>query len=100
MKKLSVQENILRTRQNELAEYLEQNMKKPLAERNPTVEELVSLEDDRLALLENRLLRLKRKLLRQRSELSKFLAINGNTYIIEFLFLIPFLRSFTLYSYF
>jgi hypothetical protein len=41
------------------------------------VEELVSMESDRLALLEHRLNRLKNKLLKQKGDVAAFLKING-----------------------
>ena len=51
----------------------------PISERNPTVQELVNTEDDRLALLEHRLRRLKNSLKRRKAELEKFLEMNGKS---------------------
>jgi len=73
LSKIYTQELILRNRQAELGEYLQENLRKPVDQRNPTIEELVSTEDDRLALLEHRLRRLKTKLLSQKTELEKYI---------------------------
>jgi len=76
LSKLLVQELILRNRQAELGAYLEETFKKEPHERNPTVMELVTLEDDRLSLLEHRLSRIKTKLKQQKKELEDFLKQN------------------------
>ena len=91
MSKIQTQETILRARQAELGAYLEGNMNKPSSERNPTVEDLVLTEDDRLALLESRLQRLRAKLSKQRQELQNF--ININSTILVWITLISLARS-------
>eukprot|EP01124_Arcella_intermedia_P029500 TRINITY_DN6243_c0_g1_i1.p1 TRINITY_DN6243_c0_g1~~TRINITY_DN6243_c0_g1_i1.p1 ORF type:complete len:207 (+),score=32.17 TRINITY_DN6243_c0_g1_i1:38-658(+) len=63
---------ILRRRQGDLAAYIEESLKKANEHRNPTVEELVLMEDDRLALLDQRLKRIISKLKKQKGELLKF----------------------------
>jgi hypothetical protein len=45
----------------------------PERERSQAVDELVQMEDDRLALLEHRLLRMKQRLTKQRNELVQFI---------------------------
>ncbi|ELR22348.1 uncharacterized protein ACA1_253340 [Acanthamoeba castellanii str. Neff] len=76
LSRVQTQELILRSRQSELGAWLQENAVKPVEERNPTVEELVSMESDRLALLEHRLNRLKNKLLKQKGDVAAFLKIN------------------------
>jgi len=50
-----------------------------MEERNPTVEELVHTESDRLALLEHRLQRLENKLTAQKGEIMSYLRLQGTT---------------------
>lgn len=62
----------MRSRQAELGRYLTQQLQMPQEERMSSVEELVQLEDDRLALLEHRLKRMRRTLQKQLGELENF----------------------------
>jgi len=67
---------ILRRRQADLGVYIEESLKKPREQRNPTVEELVLTEDDRLALLEHRFKRIISKLKKQKLDLEKYIALH------------------------
>jgi len=67
---------ILRRRQADLGAYIEESMKKFKEERNPTVEELVLTEDDRLALLDHRIKRIISKLKKQKTELERYVSMH------------------------
>jgi len=75
--KVQTQQLILSRRQSELGVWIKENINKPPEERNPTVEELVNVESDRLALLEHRLVRLENKLRKQRAEIDGYLKMRG-----------------------
>jgi hypothetical protein len=77
LSKILTQQLILKKRQADLGLYIEDAMKKPPSQRNPTIEDLVLTEDDRLMLLENRLKRIRDKLLKQKEEIDTFLRLHG-----------------------
>jgi len=79
LSKITTQQHILRNRQADLGAYLQRAQENP-QERNPTLEELVGIEDDRLALLENRLNRMKNKLTNQKVELTNFMKMQQRSY--------------------
>eukprot|EP01112_Ceratiomyxa_fruticulosa_P024035 TRINITY_DN950_c0_g2_i1.p1 TRINITY_DN950_c0_g2~~TRINITY_DN950_c0_g2_i1.p1 ORF type:complete len:364 (+),score=77.81 TRINITY_DN950_c0_g2_i1:266-1357(+) len=79
LSKIQTQEHILKTRQADLGAYIQQLQSNPQA-RNPTLDELVGIEDDRLALLENRLNRMKNKLTIQKTQLTNFIQMNQRAY--------------------
>eukprot|EP01113_Clastostelium_recurvatum_P034158 TRINITY_DN4599_c0_g1_i2.p1 TRINITY_DN4599_c0_g1~~TRINITY_DN4599_c0_g1_i2.p1 ORF type:complete len:165 (-),score=49.16 TRINITY_DN4599_c0_g1_i2:53-547(-) len=80
LSKITTQQHILRARQAELGAYLQSTAGKPLQERSPTIEELVHMEDDRLALLEHRLNRMRNKLMRQKTELTHYVNMHSRSY--------------------
>jgi len=75
LSKVDTQELILRQRQSDLGAYLK-DLASSIIPRNPTVEELINTEADRLALLEHRLHILKTKYMAQLIELEKFIRLN------------------------
>jgi len=68
------QSMILRKRQADLGAYIEQSIS--TNNRNPTVEDLVLTEDDRLSLLEHRLKRIIEKLKKQKTEIELFITLH------------------------
>lgn len=68
------QQMILRKRQADLGAYLEKSVNNN--NRNPTVEDLVLTEDDRLHLLEYRLKRIIEKLRKQKEEVERFIKLH------------------------
>jgi len=75
------QSMILRKRQADLGAYIEQSIS--TNNRNPTVEDLVLTEDDRLSLLEHRLKRIIEKLKKQKTEIELFITLHGIMFCIH-----------------
>jgi hypothetical protein len=78
LSRVLTQQLVLRKRQADLGIYIEKTLKATAADRNPTVEELVLTEDDRLTLVEHRLKRIKEKLLKQKEQIENFLKYHEN----------------------
>eukprot|EP01127_Copromyxa_protea_P002202 TRINITY_DN12097_c0_g1_i1.p1 TRINITY_DN12097_c0_g1~~TRINITY_DN12097_c0_g1_i1.p1 ORF type:complete len:254 (+),score=45.59 TRINITY_DN12097_c0_g1_i1:34-795(+) len=70
------QQLILRKRQADLGNYITESLKNGGKSSNPTVDELVLTEDDRLALLEQRLLRVSKQLKHKKRQLEEFIKLH------------------------